>query len=253
MKDQILMDLGLSQNESKIYLTLLETGFASPTKIAQISGVHRVNVYDSITKLKDRGLVTQTTNHGKKSYQASPPETLRNILKEKEINLNKILPELELHNKLNKNQQSVQIYESNDFIRNLFLHFLEVKQDIFAIDAPKFAIDKVGKFFQEVIHKRRAEQKQTMYHIYNRDALERIKFLNALPYTQARYLDQENNNNVLTIICGDETAILILHEQPEQKSFNILIKNQQIADAYRTHFWILWEKAKTPAKTESKK
>lgn len=246
MHEKVLMDLGLSQNESKIYVSLLETGFASATKIADVSGIHRVNVYDSITKLKERGLVSEATFDGKKSYQASPPEALKNILKEKEIRLNQIIPELELNNRLVKSQQSVQSYEGYDYIRNMFLHFLELKQDIFAIDAPKFAIDKVGKFFQEVIHKRRAEQKQMMYHLYNRDAIERIKFLNTLPYTEARYLDQDNNNTATTFICGDEVAISIMHEQEDQRPFTILIKNKQIADAYRAHFWIIWEKTKKP-------
>jgi len=246
MKEQTLMDLGLSQNESKIYISLLETGSTSATKIAQKSGVHRVNVYDSLTKLKEKGLVSELSSEGKKNYQASPPQALKNILKEKEIRLNKIIPELELSNNLNKNNQAVEIYESNDFIRTLFLHFLELNQPIFAIDAPSFAIQKVGKFFQEVIHKRRAQQKQIMYHIYNRDAIDRIKFLNTLPYTHARYLDQENKNTVLTLICGNETAILILNENPDQKTSNIVIKNPQIADAYRAHFWLLWDKAITP-------
>ena len=240
------MDLGLSLNESKIYISLLETGSTSATKIAHQSGVHRVNVYDSLTKLKEKGLVSELSSEGKKNYQASPPQALKNILKEKEIRLNKIIPELELSNNLNKNNQAVEIYESNDFIRTLFLHFLELNQPIFAIDAPSFAIEKVGKFFQEVIHKRRAQQKQIMYHIYNRDAIDRIKFLNSLPYTHARYLDQENKNTVLTLICGNETAILILNENPDQKTSNIIIKNPQIADAYRAHFWLLWDKAITP-------
>ena len=246
MKEQTLMDLGLSQNESKIYISLLETGSTSATKIAQKSGVHRVNVYDSLTKLKEKGLVSELSSEGKKNYQASPPQALKNILKEKEIRLNKIIPELELSNNLNKNNQAVEIYESNDFIRTLFLHFLELNQPIFAIDAPSFAIEKVGKFFQEVIHKRRAQQKQIMYHIYNRDAFDRIKFLNSLPYPHARYLEQENKNTVLTLICGNETAILILNENPDQKTSNIVIKNPQIADAYRAHFWLLWDKAITP-------
>lgn len=247
MKEEILMELGLSQNETKIYISLLETGSSSATKIAEKSGVHRVNVYDSISKLKKKGLVSELTTEGKRNYQASPPEALKNILKEKEIRLNKIIPELEISNKLNKSQQNVEIYEGYDYIRNMFLHFLELKQDIFAIDAPKFAIERVGKFFQEVIHKRRAEQKQMMYHLYNRDAIDRIKYLNTLPYTEARYLDQDNNNTTTTFICGDEIAISIMHEHQDQKPYTILIKNKSVADAYRAHFWIIWEKTILPS------
>ncbi|MBI2662710.1 helix-turn-helix domain-containing protein [Candidatus Woesearchaeota archaeon] len=246
MKEQVLMSLGLSQNEAKVYVSLIEKGFSSATKIAEASGIHRVNVYDSIARLKERGLASEMIYEGKKGYQASPPAMLKNILMEKEIKLNKIIPELELNNTLNKNEQTVQIYEGYDYIRNMFLHFLELKEDIFAIDAPKFAIDKVGRFFQEVIHKRRAEQKQMMYHLYNRDAVERIRFLNTLPYTEAKCLNQENNNTATTFICGEEVAISIMHEREDLKPMSILIKNKQVADAYKMHFWIIWEKAIAP-------
>ena len=52
MKENILMDLGLSKNESKIYLSLLEQGISTATQVAEKSGIHRVNVYDSLNKLK---------------------------------------------------------------------------------------------------------------------------------------------------------------------------------------------------------
>ncbi len=247
MKEKILMDLGLSQNETKIYISLLETGFASPTKIAAASGIHRVNVYDSLTKLKEKGLVGEVTHEGKKSYQASPPENLHNIIKEKEIMLNKILPELQLANSLTKNEYHVQVFEGWDYIRNHFLHCLELKKDILALNVPVFAITKVGQYFQEVIHKRRAEQKQCMYHIYSKEALERIKFLNTLPYTKARYLEREHENNVTTTICDGEIAIHIMFDKEEQKPLTILIKNKQIAEAYRLNFFSLWDKAIIPS------
>lgn len=248
MKQHILMELGLSLNESKIYLSLLEQGAANANRIAEISGIHRVNVYDSVHKLKERGLVSEVSLEGKRLFQASPPEVLKNIIKAKEIKLNTILNELELVAKLSRKNYEVQVYEGWDFIRNLFLHCLQLKEPIFALDVPITGIQKLGHYFQEVIHKRRAEQNQMMYHIYSREAMERIKFLNTLPYTEARYLEKEHEGNVTTTICGEEVAIHVIYEHEQQKPLTIMIKNRQIADAYRTHFWLLWEKAKLPEK-----
>ena len=246
MNDEILFELGLSKNESKIYISLVESGAASPSQIARTSGVHRVNVYDSVGKLKEKGLVGEVSIDGKRCYQAAPPEALRNIIREKEIQLNKIMPELELHSKLRQGQQHVQMFEGYDYIRNLFLHLLETRQDILALDVPVFAISQVGKYFQEVIHTRRAAQRQMMYHLYQKEALERIQFLNTLPYTEARYIEQGQSHNVTTTICADEVAIHILYENQEQKPLTIHIKNKQIADAYRNNFFLLWKQAKKP-------
>ncbi len=246
MKEKVLAELGLSKNESKIYISLLETGAATMTRIAEASGIHRVNVYDSIAKLKEKGLVGQISHDGKKHYQAAPPDALRNIIKEKEIRLNQILPQLTLSNQLAKTSHHVQIFSGYDFIRNMFLHFLEVKEDILDLNVPQFVIDQMGEYFPEVIHKRRAQQKQTMFHIYSKSALERIKFLNTLPYTKARFIDDTNNHNVTTTICGEEVAIQIYYENDEQKPLTILIKNKEIADTYRTHFFTIWDIAKKP-------
>jgi len=247
MKEKILMDLGLSKNESKIYISLLETGFATATKIAEASKIHRVNVYDSINKLRNKGLVGEVSDSGKKCYQAAPPETLRNIIKEKEMRLNKIIPELELSNKISQEKYEVQVFQGYGFIRNLFLHFLEKGDDIYDLNVPCFAVSNLGEDFQKIIHKRRAGQKQHMYHIYNKLAVDRMKFLNTLPYTEAKYLDQDFKHNVSTIICGDEIAIRIFHESKSSKPLIIHIKNRQIAETYKDQFMALWKKAKIPS------
>ena len=57
MKEEILTGLGMALNEARVYLSLTETGLATATKIADHSGIHRVNVYDSVNKLKEKGLV----------------------------------------------------------------------------------------------------------------------------------------------------------------------------------------------------
>ncbi len=251
MKEQILMDLGLSQNESKIYLSLLETGFSNPTKIAEASGVHRVNVYDSVNKLKEKGLISEVVKEGKRCFQAAPPESLKNILREKEMQLNKIIPELELQKKLAEHQHQVEMYEGHDFIRNMFIRFLEKKEDILDLGIPKFVLEQMskqgmdGEYFHNELHKRRIKQKQTMYHIYNSDAKDRIKFLNTLPYTKARYLPSDFNQVVTTTICGDELVIQVYHEDG-QKPQSIVIKNENIANAYKKYFWLIWDKAETP-------
>ena len=174
---------------------------------------------------------------------AAPPPSLKNIFNEKKIKLNKIIPQLELSGTLNKGKHNVQVFEGYDYIRNMFLHFLEIGEDILDLNVPKFVLESMGSYFQSEIHKRRATNKQKMYHIYNKDALERIKFLNTLPYTYAGYLDDSNDQNVTTTICGDEVAIQVYYEDPKHKPMTILINNKDIADSYRSNFFILWEKA----------
>src|SRR3989338_11309928 len=156
-----------------------------------------------------------------------PPEILRNLLKQKEMKLDQIIPQLALSNQLVGTSHQVQIYQGWDFIRNMFLHFLEIKKEIYALNVPPFVIEKVSDHFQNVIHKRRAEQGQKMYHLYMKEAIERIRFLNTLPFTEARYLEENcREHPVTTTICGDEVAIQIFNEEKDSRPVVILIKDE---------------------------
>ena len=54
---QILMDLGLTLLQAKIYFTLVETGTAKVKNISQVSRVSRPDVYRTLSKLQELGLI----------------------------------------------------------------------------------------------------------------------------------------------------------------------------------------------------
>ena len=51
-----LKEIGLSDSEANVYLTLLKLGEATVAEISQSSGLHRTNIYDSLEKLKEKGI-----------------------------------------------------------------------------------------------------------------------------------------------------------------------------------------------------
>ena len=55
---EILEEIGLSKNEAKIYLTLLDLGSATASKIADTSKMHRTTVYDALDRLVQKGIVS---------------------------------------------------------------------------------------------------------------------------------------------------------------------------------------------------
>ncbi len=240
--ENILQDIGLTKNETKIYLSLLKKRKATATEIAEESRVHRVNVYDSIKKLKIHGLVTELLIDGKKVFSATDPKNVMNIVKEKEVKLNTILPELEMLHSFNKKSCDVDIYETKNAIRKQFLRFVDKGEPIYYWGIPKEFLGIIGKKFQEEIHKRRAKKKQWMYHIYNSDAKDRSDYLNTIPYTKSRLLSSEYDSPIATAISGDELILNLLTK--ENKLISVSIQNKLMAEAYEKYFWIIWEKAK---------
>lgn len=239
MHEEILEDLGLSQNEAKIYLSLLNIGLCTVTKIADKTKLHRANVYDSIKKLIQRGLVSHIQQEKITLFEATNPQALLRIVKEKEANVKSILPQLLLSKKLAQSKGEAYIIEGiSSFVRLLF-DLLELKKEIIAFGIPKIAPElmktKIPHF-----HNERIPLKIPMKHIYNFDAPKRIEELNAMPLTYARHLDADIKSLVSTVVCGDEVLMTVWIKPV----FTIRIKNQAIADSYLSHFKLLWKVAK---------
>ena len=60
MDTGLIKQAGLTENEAKVYLSLIELGKSNVGKIADKSRVHRTNVYDSLKSLKKKNLVKET-------------------------------------------------------------------------------------------------------------------------------------------------------------------------------------------------
>ncbi len=238
-QEQVLGSLGLSKNESKVYLTLLEVGTSNVGKIAERSKLYRPNVYDALERLKRKGLVNYIAMDNKKRYRAAAPDHLMNLVQQKETLLKSIMPQLELNHNLASQKVDVQVFEGVPAIRSLKKRFIEKKEEIFSLGVPHHSVKMNGTEFQDSLHKRRIAHKIKHWHIYNNDGVERAKFLKTMPLTEVRVFDY--NPPVNTKICGDEVSITIYSAEPP---LTILVKNQQMAKAYKEYFWILWDTAK---------
>ncbi|KKT62308.1 MAG: Transcriptional regulator, TrmB [Candidatus Giovannonibacteria bacterium GW2011_GWB1_45_9b] len=105
MKDK-LISIGLSENEAKIYLALLELGKGTVSEITRKANLNRTTGYDVLGGLVGRGLVSVSGKEPKQEYIAESPDKIEALLKykigEDERNLKEIkniLPELKsLHN-----------------------------------------------------------------------------------------------------------------------------------------------------------
>ena len=78
--EQELIRLGYSLTESKIYIELLKNKFLLAGEISKKTMVNRRTVYDTLSRLEEKGLVWHNLSANKKQYYAIEPEAiLRNI------------------------------------------------------------------------------------------------------------------------------------------------------------------------------
>jgi len=237
---KIIMQVGLTENEAKVYLALLELGRSNIGKIADKGRIHRTNVYDTVKGLEKKGLAKCLEIDKSKFYEAADPENIMDMLKKKKEKLKSIIPELKLSKQLAPKKSEVHVYQGFEAFKSMLNHFLDVGKERYIIGAPIIAYQLLADFLKGY-HKRRIELKIKNMQIYNFDAIERAKFLNSLPYTEARCFPKEYDAPVSTTICGDE---VVMSYWGEDVPIFIHIVKKEIADSYRSYFKFLWGKAK---------
>lgn len=101
MYENDLIQTGLTQNEAKVYLSLLKLGKAASGKIVQEAKISSGKIYETLQKLLNKGLIELIIENGVKHFQATNPDSLLLYMKEKEQqiitqtqHLEKIIPEL---------------------------------------------------------------------------------------------------------------------------------------------------------------
>jgi len=235
--EEHLRELGFSQNESRVYLALLELGCCNVGKIAVKSRVHRTNVYDSLEGLSRKGLVSSVLKGKIKFYEAVNPECLLTLVREKEAKVMELIPKLKERHTIK--EEIARTYEGVQAFRTILNSWLEKKESIFTYGIPKDTVKSIGPFINH-FHKRRIKKKIIMKHIYNENAKERITYLNKLPYTEAKFLPEDFDTDSNTALCGDEIMIIHWKKNP----FIIHLKQKELADTYRKYFEFLYKKAR---------
>jgi len=115
-----LEDLGLTEEESKVYLALLELGNSYVSAIAKKAGVHRVSCYHTLGNLVSKGLVSTFTKNKMKFFAIESPKILVNKIEERFSKAKKLLPELlSITNSL-VYKPKIQYYEGLEGIKNIF-------------------------------------------------------------------------------------------------------------------------------------
>ncbi|MBI4181881.1 MAG: hypothetical protein HY520_02855 [Candidatus Aenigmarchaeota archaeon] len=242
MHEGTLAALGLSRNEAKIFRLLLEGGPLSAGAVAKAAGIHRANAYDALQGLQQKVLVAHVEKNGTTLFGVTAPSHLEALVRGKQDALQKALGEARtLHVRQEHSSTRVEVMEGMPAIRAMLQRLLEGGQPIFTYGIPKEIPDIVGKDFLLRYHRKRIRKGIPMFHIYNENAAERIRFLNSLPRTEAKYLPEKYNTPATTLVCGDHLYLVDVFAQPIQV---IHIQNAGMAQAYARYFQLLRKLAK---------
>jgi len=245
MDIDVLLKIGLTNNERKVYLALLELGSTPAGDLIKKVELHRTCVYDVLERLIEKGLVTFVIKSKIKQFEVVDPQQLLNYIDQRKEELDdykkeveKILPELNLKRKLSKEPQEATVFKGTRAIKTILEDVLHTGETMYVYGAEGKLKEKFPIYYYH-FHRKRLEKKIHIKIIYN-EKVRKAKRHKELKGIEIRYLPDEFETPANTWVFGDKVAITVWSEQP----ISTLIRSKEVAKAYRTNFDLLWKLAK---------
>ena len=238
----ILEDLGLTESEIKVYITLLELGSSSAGKILEKSGIQNSVVHRALNTLIEKGLISYILEGRRKVYQATDPENFYDFIDDKKKRFEQILPELKEKQTFAKETAAATIYKGKrgiNEIYNVLLNSGGKEYNTFG-GGKRVTFDVMGEHWWKNLHAKRIAKKIRARQVFDETIRKFGEWLNKKPLSQVRFLSQEFEQMTETVIIGEYVAIIIFTENP----YGVLIKDKAVVESYRKNFEILWKKAK---------
>jgi sugar-specific transcriptional regulator TrmB len=239
---KMLKSIGFSRNEIIVYLDLITLNNSSARDISNRTKIHRANTYEALKNLMELGFISEIVKEdNKRFFQAEHPRKLKDFIKQKEQEIDEILPIMgSIIKEENIEQNSVVLSKGLFAARNTISSLLEKKTPIDVYGMPSNILETLGEGFLNDFHKQRVKKRIPLRLIFNQNFQEYISRLNKFQYTEARFSDLLYAVFSLMFICEDTVLLTLVSKNIS----TIEIKNKEIADSYRGHFGVLWEHAK---------
>lgn len=259
MYSEILSELGLAKNEGFIYVALVKNGGMGVSTIALKSGVHRRNVYDSMQRLLEKGLVYEEVGDKENVYFAVDPHKLLEIVEEKRSRVELLMPELLKQFTSSTNEQSVVIYRGVEGVKN-YIRLMEREQkEIFLYGALGGSLaPKVAHTFERLITM--LGNKHVTAHVLYRNSVlkERPEVIGHMGKTSRnRILPKEFDDVATYTIFGD--YVCFQSGQYSEKNFEekgevtlFIMKSKLVAEMMRKQFWAVWAVSREVSKKSKK-
>ena len=240
-----LKNLGLSDNEAKVYMAMLELGSATVLEISAKAGVNRPTTYVQIESLKRMGLASTQTKGKKQLFIAESPEQIefmierqKGELEHKKEELHKFLPELTNLFNLSDSKPQVRFFEGKEGLIKMQDELIRVNPKEVVGFAATGAILNIFPDHVKKYSSRRVQKGIKAKTIYTDPRGAILKRRDEEMLREAKYVapDKFPFKSDITIY-DDNIALSAL----EGKIVGVIISHKELADSFRALFNLLWE------------
>lgn len=241
----------LTEGESKVYNALVEIGETSIGNLLKISGVSHSKIYDILSRLSEKGLVSSTNKNGRQYFSPSNPDSLFELVSEKKDELtkvneqmNEIVKKLRVRKGISKPRSILSSYQGVKGMKTVLDYVfdsLNKNDEVLILGTPKRINEYAGGYVKEWQReriKKKAKCKiiiDTDYIPWDDDWWDKSK-KDKLTFTKKSSMNSPayfviTKNLIATIYFSD----VIL---------SLLVEHKEIAQRYSDFFNLMWKQAK---------
>lgn len=244
--EDILSDIGLNRWESRTYIALLELGSTTTGPLVKKCDVPQSKIYSVLESLNKKGFVSYVIKGKIKHFQASEPDILLSIIKDKERKIEESLPQLKLLALASKDKQSVEVYEGTKSILNLFINLIETAHkgsDWYGFNiGEEVEKENIKIFWNRVgaLRYKKGLNVKIMVNVKDKELYE-TKFKERMKYVKQIIRYSKRIFPASTVIFRDKVIILNLLSENETA---IVITSPDLIKFYKEFFIREWNAAK---------
>ena len=246
MEPKILESIGLTKNESIVYLTLSKIGTSKVGELLKNSNLNSGRIYETLDSLENKGLVSESVINHVRHFTAAPPSRLFEYLNRKkekieseEKEIQTIIPQLETLRKISKKEVKAVTYTGFNGFKtavNEATDSLNEKEEIVSMGISKIPEKKFNIFWKQWYAKIKRKKLRVREIFSKKD--DYYNEFKKMPNTDARFLPAITP--VAVDVYGSETVLIFNYEPPY--SF-ILIQDKNTATSFKNLFEQLWNQA----------
>src|SRR3989344_5402884 len=248
MIEQALRRIGLTEGETKVYLSLIEIGCSTTWNITKKSGVSGSKVYEVLDRLAKKGLISYTTKNNVKYFEAASPERIIDYLEEKnkEIESEKneiysIIPKL-LLKKSKSAKAEVKVYTGFEGAKAVFEE--NIKDCKKGDEILGLGLSEQPESWESYFNQReKARAKIGIIHkaIINEKYKSLYNARKNYPNTYFRFFSRDMEMPTAVLTWKNKTALYVI---TKENPITIVIESEAVANSFRKNFYVLWNTAK---------
>ena len=238
MQSEVLQNVGLSQNESAVYLALIHNGKMTVANLSKKSKVKRSTVYLALGALGEKGLVKQAVIGKRHYFMPESPEVIGKIIDQYKKTLDAQLPGLIEVFKKSTKEPELASYYGKDGVKKIYTEVQETALWAKSIFSPAsfYRVFSQNESYEFSSAFKRREAKLTSL---LPDDFESRKLARDLKERGAgfgtRFLPKDYDLSVNTIVWGNKVALISY-----ENLFGLVISNQEIAKSFENQFDFFW-------------